>query len=146
MTSISTRDKAKANTANVTNTAKDFSSAYQQSELRVNQQLFEALIFEGVIPIKQQENNEIVLTISEHISYRCQGVTSGSFERIRLQTGSLLRFDQEQGLAPSLQQLMTDLAAVVEAEPQKWQQFHCLLRRRLWPMAGLPRLYKHHRP
>ncbi|WDD99769.1 IucA/IucC family protein [Thalassomonas actiniarum] len=120
MTLITTSDHNQNNAA--------FAAAHQQAELRVNQQLFEALIFEGVAVVSRHENNEITLKVSEVLTYRCQGITSDSFERIRLVPGSLMREEQITGQnrisRPSLQQLMTDLAPLVKAEPQKWQQFH----------------------
>lgn len=96
---------------------------YQQAEQRVIGQLLEALLFERVLPY-QQECDSLHIPISAALSYRCRAKTSFSFGRIRMQQESLQRVEAGQVDVPSLNQIMLDLAQVMKADPERWQQFH----------------------
>ncbi|PJE53604.1 IucA/IucC family protein [Marinomonas sp. BSi20584] len=95
---------------------------YQQAEQRVIDQLFEALLFERALSY-QQVNDSLHIPVTKELSYQCNARISFSFGRIRLQPGTLRRQESDQSNAPSLNQVMLDLAQVIEVEPEHWTQF-----------------------
>lgn len=100
-----------------------FEAAYRHAEQRVVIQLLEALLFEGVLP-HQQAPDGLGIPITATLSYQCQATTSFSFGRIRIRPGSLQRIEAGKTRTPSLGQVMEDLSQVMEADPERWQQFH----------------------
>lgn len=107
-----------------------FVTAYQLAEQRVMEQLLEALLFERVLPY-QQTGDTLTMAVSATLAYHCQASTSFSFGRLRIQPGSLQREHSGQAGVPTFDQLMLDLALIIEVEPERWQSFHHELRQTL---------------
>lgn len=98
-------------------------TAYRQAEQRVVNQLLEALLYEQALP-RRHEQDELLIPVSATLSYRCQARVSDSFARVRIRPGSVQRWESGQAGPVSLRQLMEDIGRIVEADAERWQQFH----------------------
>lgn len=97
--------------------------AYRQAEQRVINQLLEALLYEKVLPLRH-EQNDFFIPISKNLHYRCKARVSPSFSRIRIQPGSIQRYEFGQAAPALLRQLMVDVGDLIKADTENWQKFH----------------------
>ena len=96
-----------------------------QAERRVIGQLLEALIFENAFNY-EKSNGQIKFFISDDLFYSCDAKQHFSFNRIKLNPSSLVRYDavQKSSSSPNLKALLADLKHIIDADPIKWQSFN----------------------
>ncbi|WP_432777117.1 IucA/IucC family protein [Brevibacillus gelatini] len=117
------------------------SEQYVQVRRRIFRQLLEALLFEGVIPAKtNEEGNETVFCIAgqtedgKAVSYICRGQRRFTFGRIRLSDAPILRLsDAGSAEAQSLAQFLLEVRHQTGADEERLTAFineleHTLLK------------------
>ncbi len=104
------------------------SPAYGQASRRVLRQLLEALLFEDALADAQIRDGRLRLAGRDHagaaVAYHAAARTTFSFERVRL-LGPIVRTgaDGRDLEATDPAQLLAEIAPLLDAEPQRLQQF-----------------------